>query len=339
LHHGKIEVESEHGMGSTFTILLPLGKEHLTPDQIIKDPQLADDPDLSSQESQPDIPYTPYTPDTQKEQLNSDAEDVAKTETEPPILLIVEDNADMRAYIREQFETEYRIIEAVDGLEGFNKSIEHIPDIIISDVMMPKMDGNEFCAKLKNDERTCHFPLILLTARASSESRIESLETGADDFITKPFDGGELSIRVKNLVEQRKRIRRVLEGKFRKSYSGPRIDFADSGISSMDEQFMQKLVTLLKEHHTNPELNITEFSRLIGQSRAQLNRKVKALTGQSTAEFIRTYRLNRAAELIKKKSGTVAEIAYDVGFNNPSYFTECFKQYYGQLPSEFNDQS
>ncbi len=153
-------------------------------------------------------------------------------------MLIVEDNADMRTYIREHFESEYQIIEAVDGLDGYKKSTEHIPDVIISDLMMPNMDGNEFCRKVKSDERTSHIPVVLLTAKASSESKIEGLETGADDYITKPFDGKELKVRVKNLVQQRKRIRELLERKIRASQSIVQIDFADSGITSKDEKFM-----------------------------------------------------------------------------------------------------
>jgi YesN/AraC family two-component response regulator len=198
------------------------------------------------------------------------------------------------------------------------------------------MDGNEFCRKVKMDERTSHIPVILLTARAAKESRIEGLETGADDFITKPFDGDELQVRVKNLIQQRQRIRKLLERKIQTSHSVIQIDFEDSGITSMDAQFLQKVIKIVKEHHADPQFNTKTFGQAIGLGRIQLNRKIKALTGQTTVSFIRTFRLNRAAELIKKKSATVAEIAYDVGFNSPSYFTECFREYFGKLPSEFN---
>ncbi|MCD4735776.1 MAG: response regulator, partial [Bacteroidales bacterium] len=304
LHYGIIKFDSDQGKGSTFTILLPLGKDHLKPEEIT--------------DEKTDKIITPPTslviPDTQDETVIV-TEDILESNDKQPILLIVEDNSDMRIYIREYFETDYHIIEAVDGLEGFKKSTEHIPDIIISDVMMPNMDGNEFCKKIKNDERTSHIPVILLTARASFENKMEGLEIGADDFITKPFDGEELQVRVKNLIEQRKRIRKLLEGKLQTSHSAIHIDFADSGITSMDEQFLQKVIDILKEHHRNPQFKIHDFGQHIGLSVAQLNRKIKALTGQSTADFIRTYRLNRAAELIKSKSATITEIAYDVGFS------------------------
>ncbi len=325
LHYGKIEVESEPRKGTTFTILLPLGKDHLKPEEIeVEKPEASKLPVFSE-----------AMPETQ-EGSSTITEDIMETNNKQAILLIVEDNSDMRTYIREYFESDYQIIEAVDGLDGFKKSTEHIPDIIISDVMMPNMDGNEFCKKIKTDERTSHIPVILLTARASFENKMEGLEIGADDFITKPFDGEELQVRVKNLIEQRKRITKLLEGKIQTSHSAIHIDFADSGITSMDEQFLQKVIEILKEHHADPKFNISEFGMMIGLSVAQLNRKIRAMTGQSTADFIRTYRLTRAAELIKNKSATITEIAYDVGFSSPSYFSECFRLHFGKLPSEFN---
>ena len=164
---------------------------------------------------------------------------------------------------------------------------------------------------------------------------MEGLETGADDFITKPFDGDELQVRVKNLIDQRKRLSSVLEKKIQKSHTTANLDFEDSGITSMDERFLQKVMQIVKECYSDPEFNTKAFGQAIGLGRIQLNRKIKALTGQTTVSFIRTFRLNRAAELIRKKSATVAEIAYDVGFNSPSYFTECFRLYFGKLPSEF----
>jgi signal transduction histidine kinase/CheY-like chemotaxis protein len=324
LHHGKITVESEAGKGSTFTILLPLGEEHLKPEEIV-----AEKPEKIA----PPIIHT-MPPDYEDEKVFF-PESSSENNDNQAILLIVEDNADMRSHIRKFFENNFQIIEAIDGVDGYKKSTEHIPDIIISDVMMPNMDGNEFCRKVKIDERTSHIPVILLTARASKESRIEGLETGADDFITKPFDGEELQVRVENLIKQRQRIRKLLERKIQNNQIGIQIDFEDSGITSMDEQFLQKVIEIVKEQYADPQFNTTAFGQAIGLGRIQLNRKIKALTGQTTVGFIRTYRLNRAAELIKKESATIAEIAYDVGFNNPSYFTECFRQYFGKLPSEF----
>ena len=335
LHHGTIQVESDpdsnrEGKGTTFTILLPLGKDHLKPGEIVQKPQEV----ITVEDSGTDSFIQYPTSNIQHRTPNSQ---YPTSSAEQPILLIVEDNPDMRTYIREYFEIDYQIIEAVDGLDGFNKSVEHIPDIIISDVMMPHMDGNEFCAKIKTDERTSHIPVILLTARAAAEHKIEGLETGADDFLTKPFDGDELQVRVKNLIAQRKRLNQRMEAEIRKSQSLNTLTLKDSSITSMDEQFLNKLMQAIHDQYADPEFSASALSLKIGISRAQLHRKIKALLGQSTGDLIRSFRLIRGAELIKNKSGTVAEIAYDVGFSSPSYFSECFRKQFGILPSEFTD--
>jgi len=198
------------------------------------------------------------------------------------------------------------------------------------------MDGYELCKKLKTDERTSHIPVILLTARASKESRIEGLETGADDFIIKPFDGDELLVRIKNLLEQRKRIGSLIKERLQKSNLPGHFIIEDSGITSMDEQFLKRAFKTVKEHYSDSEFNVQEFSREMHMSRNQLHLKIRALTQQTPVDFIRMYRLNRAAGLIEKKSATIAEIAYDVGFSSPSYFSECFRKQFGVLPSEFS---
>lgn len=324
LHQGIINVESEEGKGSVFSVSFLLGNDHLKKEEIIEN-----EPENSDSSVVTDIQTNVLDEGIIVSEKDMDVDD------SQAILLIVEDNTDMRSYIRGYFENEYHIIEAVDGADGYEKSTDFIPDLIISDVMMPRMDGNEFCRRVKLDERTSHIPIIMLTARAAKESRIEGLRTGADDFITKPFDGEELQVRVRNLIEQRERIGKLLEKKIQKKGSGIHIEFEDSGITSMDERFLQKVIDIIKERYTDPQFSIKELGEEIGLGRIQLNRKIKGLTGQTTVSFIRTFRLNRAAELIKKESATVAEIAYSVGFNSPSYFTECFSQYFGQLPTEY----
>jgi CheY-like chemotaxis protein len=202
IHHGKIRVESETGKGTTFYVFLPKGKEHLKQEEIVEKTNIT----VKREEFPEPVPELEFL-ENDLTPAGHQSQDEVEGRDDKPYLLIVDDNADLRTYIRGYLNPYYYISEARDGTEGFNKATEKIPDLIISDVMMPKMDGYELCEKLKTDERTSHIPVILLTARASTESRIEGLETGADDFITKPFDADELLIRIKNLIEQRRKLR------------------------------------------------------------------------------------------------------------------------------------
>jgi signal transduction histidine kinase/ligand-binding sensor domain-containing protein/DNA-binding response OmpR family regulator len=319
LHYGTINVKSEPGKGSVFSIFLPLGKEHLKPEEITS---------LDIDESLPEFSNLFFTETIVKE--DNFSENLTGENDNLPELLIVEDNADMRAYIREFFNKEFEIIEAVDGEDGYEKSVKHIPDIVISDVMMPKMDGNEFCKKVKSDDRTCHIPVILLTAKASKESRIESLEFGADDFITKPFDGEELQVRVRNLIEQRKNLINHYKTAFELSQ-------ANEPLKSLDrnELFLQKAKSIVEQHISNNEFGVESFASKMSLSRVQLHRKLRALVDNSATEFIRSIRLTFALELLKKKDRTISEIAYDAGFNNPTYFSSSFHQKYGISPTDY----
>jgi DNA-binding response OmpR family regulator len=245
-----------------------------------------------------------------------------------PFILIIDDNSDVRRFIRSHLDQDYHILEAADGAEGLQKAIEKMPDLIISDVMMPKMDGIELCRQVKTDERTSHIPVILLTARASGESKVEGLETGADDYITKPFDARELLVRVKNLIEQRRKLRE----RFRREMS---LQPREVTVNSMDEQFLQRALDIVEKHLSDSEFGVETFSKQIGMSRQHLNRKLQALTTHSANDFIRIVRLKRAAQLLEKKSATVTEIAYEVGFNNPAYFAECFRKEFGRSPSQY----
>ncbi|MGB5892937.1 MAG: ATP-binding protein [Ignavibacteriaceae bacterium] len=318
LHKGKIKVESKEGEGTTLIVLLPLGKEHLKPEEICeaeKEHEEGKQKELTLTEDI--IPE----PESRKEKTDIDL----LIDTDKPLLLIVEDNSDVRKYIISHLESDYRIQEAVDGEDGLAQALNHIPDLIISDVMMPKMDGFELCNKLKTDEKTSHIPIIMLTAKATSEDKIEGYETGADDYIMKPFDASELKARIKNLIE----IRRKLQEKFSSDDFG-----IPKELSSIDEQFMKRVLQGINEHISNEKFSIEELGKEAAMSRVHLHRKLKALTGKSTSLFIRSVRLAKAKKMIKEERGNIAEIAYDLGFGSPTYFTKCFKEEFGYLPSE-----
>lgn len=324
LHHGSIKVESEPVNGTTFTINLLLGKNHLSEENIIyKKESVVTDSFLL------DL-------DTQEEKIKGSPSEIDIVSK--PLLLLVEDNTDLRAYIRSYLDENYSIAEAHNGELGLNKAVEMIPDIIISDVMMPRMDGFEMCEKLKTDERTSHIPIVLLTARASEESKIQGLETGADDYLYKPFNHHELIVRVSNLIEQRKKLREYFTrelGLQIKADAKPE----EIKVSSMDEKFLERTQKIVSEHISDQDFNIEKLGELVGMSRSQLHRKLTALVNLSPTAFVRSIRLKRAASLIRQKSGTISEIAFEVGFNNLSYFAKSFKEQYGVLPSGYLDPS
>ena len=327
LHYGEISVKSQPGMGTTFTVYLPGGKRHLRRDEIVEEI-------LSEKDNEDTSDKYPELEQIEEKEMLKQQSDKSK-----PILLLVEDNSDLRAYIRGSLDKSYNVLEAVDGEEGLMEGIKHIPDLVLSDVMMPKMDGFELCTRLKSDERTSHIPIIILTARASSESKIEGLETGADDYISKPFDPTELQIRIKNLIQQRQKLREKFANDFWKENKLPTFLFTASGLNQMDKKFLQKALDIVNLHLSDTDFNVVQFGQEIAMSRQQMHRKFRALVNQSATEFIRTIRLKKAAELLSQKSGTVSEIAYDVGFNTLSYFTKSFQEQFGVTPSEYAEKS
>ncbi len=319
LQHGKITVKSEPDKGSCFTVTMPLGKDHLKENEyLIKTPE----------EVGESMKWSAILEEGEK-RVKTEEEETG--EGENPQILIVEDNPDVRMHILENLEEEFLIKEAANGEEGLEKAIESIPDLVITDLMMPIMDGIEMCKKLKTDERTSHIPVIMLTAKANVESKIEGLETGADDYITKPFNIKELIARVKNLIEQRKKLRE----RFSRDV---KLEPKDIAITSADEKFLNRAIGIIDEHMGDFEFDARTFQEEIGMSRSQLFRKLRALTDQSATEFIRAIRLKRAAKLLEEKFGNVAEITYEVGFNNLSYFAKCFKELFGVSPSDYGKQ-
>jgi DNA-binding response OmpR family regulator len=311
LHQGEITVTSEPGKGSTFTVRLPMGKERVKPEDSIESVGLA-------------------TKDVTPIAYPIQADDGSATDGTGndglPVLLIVEDSADMLKYIRRHLADGYRIIEAMNGEEGIRKATESIPDLIISDVMMPRMDGFQLCRKLKTDECTSHIPVILLTAKAESEQKIEGLETGADDYIMKPFEARELQVRVKNLIEQRRKLRE----RFAKARG---IQLKEIVITPADERFMNRVIEIVETHISDRDFTAEQFAREMFLSRMQLHRKIRALTNLSPWQFVRKVRLHRAADMLRKHAGNISEIAYQIGYESPSKFSEAFRQEFGYPPS------
>ena len=303
---GTIAVHSVVGKGSTFTVTIPMQSADSEP--VVWEPARTQNAGAGTAEIRdPEI-------------------DQSK---EAPVVLLVEDNADMRRFIKDQLTEKYRILEGNYGDQGLEIACQEIPDLIITDLMMPGMDGVELCARLKADERTSHIPVVMLTARAGQEQKIEGLETGADDYLTKPFDKVELLVRINNLIVQRHRLRERFS---RQMILEP----GNNVVDSIEEKFLRKVMQKLEENLSDSAFAAPQLQEMLAMSKTQLYRKMKALTDQSPGEFIRNYRLKRAAQILAGRGENVTQVAYSVGFNNLSYFAKCFKELHGVSPSEYN---
>jgi DNA-binding response OmpR family regulator len=252
----------------------------------------------------------------------------SKSKPQQEFVLIVEDNSDVRSYIREQLETDYRVIECCNGEEGITKAQNEIPDIIITDVMMPKMDGYQFSTKIRNDEKTSHIPIIMLTAKAGLDDRINGLETGVDDYLTKPFSAKELKVRVKNLIHLRKQLRKRFS-------TATVIKPTQVTAVSVDQEFLQKVLKTIEINFEDEQFGVEKLAEQVNMSVSQLSRKLNALVDQPPGQLIRSLRLQRAADLLKQNAGTVAEICYKVGFNDQAYFSRAFKKQFGSSPTDY----
>jgi signal transduction histidine kinase/AraC-like DNA-binding protein len=311
LHGGTIDVTSEVGKGSSFKFCIAINKE-MFPSALIMENE-------ENQMINHDIDVVVQRKNYTKRVNNT------KNNT---TILVVEDNNDMRDYITKSLLTNYQIVEAVNGREGFDKAVDLSPDLIITDVMMPDMNGYKMTQLIKNDSRTSHIPVIILTAKASEESKMEGLESAADDYIVKPFNLKELLLRIKNTIHSRQNLRE----KFQKCIT---INPSEVTATSMDEQFLTKALSIVENHMAESDFSVDDFCEEIGISKTHAYRKLKALTDQSFTEFLRSIRLKRAAALLFKKMGNLTEIAYATGFTNLSYFSRCFKEQFGVSPSEY----
>ncbi|MBE0538311.1 MAG: response regulator [Ignavibacterium sp.] len=315
MHKGTIAVSSEYDV-TEFNVKVPSGKDHFKEDEINSIPEydeLQEENNLFylNEESTENINPQLLTPETEKD-----------------IILVVEDHSDLRKYIKNTLSTEYQIFESANGKNGFDQAAEIIPDLIISDVMMPEIDGYTLCKKIKTNVKTNHIPVILLTAKASTEDKLEGLELGADDYLIKPFNPDELKLRVRNLIKTREELRK-------KFTSEMVFKPTDVVVPSSQVQFMEKLKDIIESNLEDESFGVDKLSDEMGMSRSQLHRKLKAITNQSTTEFIRNFRLQRAAQLILQDAGSMSEIAYKVGFNSQAYFNKSFQELFGCSPSQY----
>jgi signal transduction histidine kinase/ligand-binding sensor domain-containing protein/DNA-binding response OmpR family regulator len=295
LHQGTISVTSEPGKGTSFIVLFPV--------------------------TGPAVETT--TP--VNEELTEQPE---KTNRKRPVILIVDDNEDIRFYLKDNLRRNYTVYEAVNGAEGWEKTKQLQPDLVVSDVMMPVMDGMELCRAIKNDKHTSHIPVILLTARTAAEPKMEAFQVGANDYVTKPFSFEMLQSRIRNLLAQQEAMRKLFQKQLE-------VNPTEISITSVDEQFIRQSIDTVEQNISNPDFSVEDLSRALHMSRVALYKKLLALTGKSPLDFIKTIRLKRAAQLLEKSQFTISEIAYEVGFNNPKYFARTFKKEFGLLPSEY----
>jgi len=306
MHQGRIFVESEPEHGSCFIIQLPV--------LATEDEPVADIVSNHEEELQ--------------QAGNADEAAFPSKTNKKQTILLVEDNDDFRFYLKDNLKETYHIIEAVNGKEGWQKALALHPDIMVSDISMPEMNGKDLCRKIKNDSRTSHIPIILLTALIGEEEELKGLEIGANDYMTKPFNFEILISKIKNLLR--------LQATFKKTYTR-QVDFqlAEPAIPSGDEKFVKDIIGYINENMQDPVLSVNELSRHMGMNRNTLYKKLLILTGKSPVEYIRSIRLKKAAHLLEHSQMNIAEVSYEVGFNTPQYFSKSFREEYNMLPSEF----
>ena len=315
LHHGFIEVESEVGKGSTFTVLFQRGTEHF-----------GQEVDIVVDDTSTSVPGTP------KETLENKLADIENQQDKRRMVLVVDDNEDMRTFLGNILSSDYRVRKAADGVEALKDIEQEIPDVIITDLMMPNMDGLELTKQVKQSADLTHVPIILLSAKSAIESRLQAMQEGADDYVTKPFEPEYLRARVKNLIKQRQ----ILETSYRQRLM--RLDPQKTDDELKGDSFLAKLLNIMDKQMDNNALTVDELVDDMGMGRTVFFNKLKSLTGLSPVEFIREMRIKRAAQLLEQKNYNITEVTYMVGMNDSRYFAKCFKATYGVTPSEYRKQ-
>lgn len=330
MHHGTIDVISQPGIGSRFTVVLPLQKEVFEEDGQV---EFILNDSLSS---------TPHPADSMKAPEETEEKDELENNAENFSILVVEDNEELKAFLKNILSESYTVITASNGEEGLQRAVNDLPDLIISDVMMPVMDGLEMIGQIKENKNICHIPIIVLSAKASLDDRIAGLEQGIDDYITKPFSATYLKTRIASLLRQRKALQEIymdklMEGKDT-SPSADSLVPSQPQITPYDEQFMEKVMEFMEEQMDNAELTIDEFAEKLMLSRTIFYRKLKSIIGLTPVDFIREIRIKRAVQLIDSGEYNFSQVAYMTGFNDPKYFSKCFKKVIGITPSEYKEK-
>ena len=329
LHHGEARVESEPGKGSDFIVVIP--REQEGDSQVIhNDVDIVDNSantSASDGKNVVDESVLQYIDDGDRS--HGKVQQLVSENTNRPTVLVIDDNTDIRQYERTLLQDEYVVLEAADGKEGLAVALKEVPDLVICDVMMPVMDGLEFTKQLKTNTATSHIPVIMLTAKNLEEHRAEGYEHGADSYITKPFHSKVLLARIENLLRQRQLLKNLYQGA-----QEAEKEISESHLEDRDKQFLKQLQAIIQKNLSDSEFGVEDMGQQIGLSRVQLYRKVKAMTGSSVVDLLRKARLVKARRLLETRSMSVSEVAYEVGFSAPSYFTKCFKEEYGMLPGD-----
>lgn len=329
LHHGEARVESELGKGSDFIVVIP--REQEGDSQVIhNDVDIVDNSaNASASEGKNVVDESVLQYIDDGDRSRGKVQQLVSENTNRPTVLVIDDNTDIRQYERTLLQDEYIVLEAADGKEGLSVATKEVPDLVICDVMMPVMDGLEFTEQLKTNTATSHIPVIMLTAKNLEEHRAEGYEHGADSYITKPFNSKVLLARIENLLRQRQLLKHLYQG----SQEAEK-EISESHLEDRDKQFLKQLQTIIQQNLSDSEFGVEDMGQQIGLSRVQLYRKVKAMTGSSVVDLLRKARLAKAKRLLETRSMSVSEVAYEVGFSAPSYFTKCFKEEYGMLPGD-----